>query len=196
MPGQLKLSELRDKLSALHGLSDDEFLHRVHTQVFPDMSAADFGRMIDRDTDRTALQQQTLKDMGPMGRVAAGAGYPVQQLINTGKRLIPGNNYGQAEAAADAAEGAPLINTPEGMLGNVAGEGALTYLGMRGLSGAANVAGRALPQAVNRTRELAALPGNTVQNAARAIPYVGRVAAPAVAGVRTVARALPGGAAQ
>src|SRR4030095_6227816 len=155
----VKLSELRKQYPMLAGANDDQFISALHRQFAPQVPIGQFAQGIDYDTQREALQQQTLDEMGGARKFAAGAGHEVQQLLNTGKRLIPGSGYGQADAEEEAQLAAPLMHTGAGMAGGIAGDIALQYLGGKALQGAGAVAGRLpsmLPQALARAGQAGA----------------------------------------
>lgn len=151
----LAVSKIRETFPALDqkGMSDDDIVRWYHKQFYPEIPIGTFTQGIDYDTGRARAQQQTLDDTNTF---LAGMGHPVQQLVNSAKRAIPGSGYTREDAQEEARLAAPLMNTPGGMAGGVAGEMGLQYLGGRAVRGALGALGResVFPQSIAKAKGL------------------------------------------
>lgn len=194
--GPILLSKLRADYPGSAQLNDDEFLRRVHKNLYPNLSTRDFVSRVDYDTQRAALQKENLQnttinlpgigevripdtirtplggvsfDMAKGGgqRLLAGAGHEFNALKQTLGKL-----FGQTtpqEIQDEAQIAAPLMKTPEAQAGALGADVALSAL--PGGSGAGIT--RATTQAAGRM-----LP-QTIKALA---PYIGSTAGGATAG--------------
>ncbi len=195
----VKLSEIRAKFPMYADVPDDQLLSAVHRKYYADMPIGEFASHIDYDTQRKAMQKDTLDEMGSGGEFVAGAGHALQSLINTGKRLNPFSDYTGADAAAEEEIAKPLMDTGAGRAGDIAAQIALAAVpggaagkvasGIEKLApGAAEVlsagtptieslVGRVLPKALMREASAAELAGGSGAQVPGLLADLGQAAA-------------------